>query len=124
MNFTISSKFVDDVGLDVVPLEIYIVVFGNPYIWDRDAIYYQRRNQYRLIKYGNSYIIHTFKTIKRIHLITSLMKTFININKKSVLLMVRDRKDGSIKHMTLIPYQTNCTTCTTLIKEDHMQNLV
>jgi hypothetical protein len=38
--------FIDEVGLDVVPLDVSGVVFGIPYMYVRDAIFIRRANQY------------------------------------------------------------------------------
>ena len=38
INFAISQNFIDEVELDVVPLDV-CVVFGSPYIYMRDAIF-------------------------------------------------------------------------------------
>ena len=35
LKFAITSKFVDEVEFDVVPLDIYGIVLGSPYLYDR-----------------------------------------------------------------------------------------
>jgi hypothetical protein len=59
LNFTISSKFVDEVTCDVVPLNECGMVLGNPYLYDCKAIFYREHNQYHLTKQGNEYIVHS-----------------------------------------------------------------
>jgi hypothetical protein len=50
LKFAISSKFVDEVTCDVVPLSESGMVLGSPYLFDRKAIFYKANNQYHLTK--------------------------------------------------------------------------
>ena len=56
--FSISSKFVDEVTCDVVPLSEFGMVLGSPYLYDRKTIFYKEKNQYHLIKASKKYIVH------------------------------------------------------------------
>ena len=38
IKFVVSADFIDEVELDVAPLDVCGVVFGSPYIYMRDAI--------------------------------------------------------------------------------------
>ena len=58
LKFAISSKFVDEVTCDVVPLNECGMVLGSPYLYDCKAIFYREPNQYHLIKEGNEYVVH------------------------------------------------------------------
>jgi hypothetical protein len=58
LKFEISSKFVDEVACDVVPLNECGMVSGCPYLYDRKAIFYKEQNQYHSIKEGNEYVVH------------------------------------------------------------------
>jgi hypothetical protein len=58
LKFAISSNFVDEVTCDVVPLNECRMVLGNPYLYDRKAIFYREHNQYHLTKEGNQYVVH------------------------------------------------------------------
>jgi hypothetical protein len=58
LKFSISSKFVDEVMCDVVPLNDCGMVLGSPYLYDRKEIFYNEKNQYRLIKAGKKYVVH------------------------------------------------------------------
>jgi hypothetical protein len=42
LNFSITSKFVYEVELDVVPLDICRIVLGSPYLYDRKYIFFPR----------------------------------------------------------------------------------
>jgi hypothetical protein len=58
LKFEISSKFVDEVTCDVVPLSECGMVLGNAYLYDRKAIFYKEKNQYHLTKAGQEYVAH------------------------------------------------------------------
>jgi hypothetical protein len=44
MKFSVSAYFIDEVELDVVPLDVCEVLFGIPYIYMRVVIFKQREN--------------------------------------------------------------------------------
>ena len=44
LRFGITVNFVDEVELDVIPLDICGVVLGSPYLYDRDAIFHRKEN--------------------------------------------------------------------------------
>jgi hypothetical protein len=50
IKFEISSKFVDKVTCDVVPLSEHGMVLGSPYLYDHKEIFYREKNQYHLTK--------------------------------------------------------------------------
>jgi hypothetical protein len=58
LKFAISSKFVDEVTCDVVPLNEFGMVLGSPYLYDRKTIFYRKKNQYHLIKADKEYVVH------------------------------------------------------------------
>jgi hypothetical protein len=58
IKFAITSKYVDEVICDVVPLETCGMVLGSPYLYDHKAIFYREHNQYHLTKEGNEYVVH------------------------------------------------------------------
>ena len=41
---------------DVVPLDSCGVILGNPYVWDRDGIYYKILNKLQLVKDGKVFL--------------------------------------------------------------------
>jgi hypothetical protein len=59
LKFAISSKFVDEVTCDGVPLNECGMVLGSPYLYDRKAIFYREHNQYHLIKAGKEYVVNS-----------------------------------------------------------------
>jgi hypothetical protein len=58
IKFAISSKYVDEVTCDVVPLRECGMVLGSPYLYDRKAIFYRTKNQYKFTKAGQDYVVH------------------------------------------------------------------
>jgi hypothetical protein len=52
LKFAINSQFIDEVELDVVPLDICGIVLGSPYLYDRKEIFYHEHNKYQLTKDG------------------------------------------------------------------------
>jgi hypothetical protein len=61
IKFVVSVDFIDEVELDVIPLDMCGVVFGSPYVYMRDAILMQRANHYHMIKDGKYFIINVYK---------------------------------------------------------------
>ena len=59
--FVITSGFVDEVDLDVVPLDICGIVLGSPYLYDRKAIFYREDNRYQRTKDGIEYFVHAHR---------------------------------------------------------------
>ncbi|GKA37762.1 hypothetical protein Tco_0724327 [Tanacetum coccineum] len=56
--FAITNQFIDEVTCEVVPLDICQVIFGSPYLWERDAGYFRRAQKYELEKDGKKYIVN------------------------------------------------------------------
>ena len=61
LRFAITSKFIDEVEFDVVPLDICGIVLGSPYLYDRKAIFYRENNKYHLFKDEIEYIIRAHR---------------------------------------------------------------
>ena len=56
IKYSLSANYIDEVEVDVVPLDVCGVVFGSPYMYMRDAIFLIRENQYCLIKDGTFFM--------------------------------------------------------------------
>ena len=41
----------------MVPLDIYSIMLGSPYLYDRKVIFYKEDNMYQLTKDGVEYIV-------------------------------------------------------------------
>jgi hypothetical protein len=61
INFFVSVDFIEEVELDVVPLDVCKVVLGILYMYMSDSIFMWRANQYCLIKDEKYFIINTHK---------------------------------------------------------------
>lgn len=61
LKFSFGSAFVDEVELDIIPLDICGIVLGSPYLYDRKAIFYRAENKYLLVKDGIEYFVRAHK---------------------------------------------------------------
>jgi hypothetical protein len=90
LRFAIGSTFVDEVELDIVPLDICGIVLGSPYLYDRKAIFYRAENKYQLTKDGIEYIVRAHKLKDNYSLINSgQMKRIVNSSKQFLLMVVK-----------------------------------
>jgi len=88
--FAITEKFIDEVELDVVPLDISGIILGSPYLYDRKAVYYRQDNKYILLKNGVEYIVRAHHKKLNISLVNAgQMKRLLNVSKNVVLLMIK-----------------------------------
>jgi len=55
--FSITSNFIDEVELDVVPLDIYVIVLGSPYLYDMKVVFHRFGNKYHFFKDKVEYIV-------------------------------------------------------------------
>eukprot|EP00253_Pinus_taeda_P021195 PITA_21195 len=93
LRFSFGSTFVDEVELDIIPLDICGIVLGSPYLYDRKAIFYRAENKYQLVKYGLEYIVRAHKLMNNYTLINSgQMKTIVNSCKQFLLMVVKEKK--------------------------------
>jgi hypothetical protein len=86
IKFVISSKYVDEVTCDVVPVRECGMVLGSPYLYDRNAIFYRTKNQYKLTKAGQVYVVHAHhvKETKVIQTMEQLKKA-VQASKKPII---------------------------------------
>jgi hypothetical protein len=92
LKFAISSKFTDEVVLDVVPLDICRIVLGIPYLYDRKAIFYREENKYHIFKDKVEYIVRAHKIKTNESLVsTGQIKRLVNASKSLVLLLEKQR---------------------------------
>jgi hypothetical protein len=96
VRFVIASKLIDEVDLDVLPLDICGIVLGSPYLYDRKEIFFRHENKYHLIKAGVEYIVRAPKMRVNTTLVSAgQMKKLINTNKRYVLMVVREKYVGT-----------------------------
>ena len=83
----------DEVELDVIPLDICGIVLGSPYIYDKKAFFFQRENKYQITKDGLvEYIVRAHQTKFSASLVSARhMKRLVNSSKGCLLMVVRAR---------------------------------
>lgn len=92
--FTITEKFIDEVELDVVPLDISRIILGSPYLYDRKALFYRHDNKYISLKNGMEYTVRAHCKKMNISLVNAgQMKRLVNTSKHFVLLMIKKNND-------------------------------
>jgi len=57
LKFSFGSTFVNEVELDIIPLDICGIVLGSPYLYDRKVTFYRAENTYLLVKDGIKYFV-------------------------------------------------------------------
>jgi hypothetical protein len=82
--------------LDVVPLDICGIVLGNPYLYDRKAVFFRHEKKYHLTKGGVEYIVRTHNMRVNTPLDSAgQMKRLINTNKTYVLMVIEEKDVGT-----------------------------
>jgi ABC-type Na+ efflux pump permease subunit len=63
------------------------MLLGNPYLYDRKAIFYREHNQYHLIKEGDEYVVHAhhLKSIQSLQTMEQLRKAAYASNTPIIL---------------------------------------
>lgn len=90
LRFAITANFVDEVDLDVIPLDICGVVLGSPYLYYQDTIFDRKEHKYHLFKNGIEYVIKAHRLKTNLDLINvSQMKRLISSSKKYFLMFVK-----------------------------------
>jgi len=98
LKFGINRDFIDEVLLDIFPLDICGIVQGIPYLWDRDALFYRKENKYRFIKDEIKYMVNAHRNKEKSVslIIVGKSKRLINGGKIFVLSMVRSQNEVEI----------------------------
>ena len=91
LRFAIIANFIDEVELDVIPLDICGIVLGSPYLYDRRDLFHHHENRYHLFKNGVEYIFREHKKKLNLSLVSRQIKTLVNKNKNYVLLMIKPK---------------------------------
>jgi len=90
--FVIAFKLVDEVKLDVIPLDICGMVLGHPYVYDRKAILFHHENKYQITKYGVEYIVRAHQYKINASLVSAgQMNRLVNSSKGCILMIVRGK---------------------------------
>lgn len=94
LKFAITAKFIDEVELDVVPLDICGIILGSPYLYERKCIFHRHENKYHLLKNGVEYILRAHNKKTNISIVNAgHMKTLVNLSKNFVPLMIKPKND-------------------------------
>ena len=82
----------DEVDLDVVPLDICGIVLCNSYLYDRKSIFYREENMYHLFKDGAKFIVraHRMKTNLSVFFVGYIIR-IVNDSKKFILIIVKPK---------------------------------
>jgi hypothetical protein len=95
--FAIASKLIDEVDLDVVPLDICGIVLGSPYLYYRKVVFFHHENKCHLTKWGVEYIDRAHNMRVNTTLVSvGQMKRLITTNKRYVLMVVKEKYVGTI----------------------------
>ena len=78
LRFAIIANFLDEVELDVVPLDISGIVLGSPYLYDSREILHHHENKYHLFKNGIEYIVRAHSKKMNLSLIHAGQKKRID----------------------------------------------
>ena len=70
LRFSITGNYIDEVELDVVPVDICGVSLGSHYLYDRDVVFYRREHKYHLMKDGVEFIFRAHKNKNHLNLVT------------------------------------------------------
>ena len=93
--FSITANFVDEVELDVVPLDISRIILGSPYLYNRKAVFYRHEKKYNFLKDGVEYIVRAHLKKLNISLVNAgKMKRLVNGSKNFLFLVLK--KKGNV----------------------------
>jgi hypothetical protein len=92
LRFVIVANYIDEVELNVIPLDICGIALGSPYLYDRRSIFHRHEKKYHLFKNGVEYIVraHTKKMNSSLTNVGQ-MKRLVNASKNLVLLMIKPK---------------------------------
>ena len=78
----------------MVPLDIYGIMLGGPYLHDRKAIFYREHNKYHLLKDGIEYIVKSHHMKNEGSIInTGLLKIIVNAISRMTLMSTMTSED-------------------------------
>ena len=92
--FAITSNFIDEIELDVVPLDISRIVLGSPYPYDRKVVFHRFEKKYHVFKDEVEYIVRVHRRKLNLSLASAgQKKKLVNSNKSLMLLMIKQKND-------------------------------
>jgi hypothetical protein len=93
LRFSITSKFIDEVELDVLPLDICGIALGSPYLYDKKT-FFCKEYKYHLTKNRVEYIVRSHHEKTNLSLVTTRQMKRLVIANTNCLLMIVKAKDG------------------------------
>lgn len=100
LKFAITANILDEVELDVIPIDIYGIVLGIPYLYDRRVIFHLHENKYHFFKNGIEYVVRVENKKLNTSLVNVVqMKRIVNASQNFALLMIKyvDVNESSLK---------------------------
>jgi hypothetical protein len=92
--FAITTNLFDEVELDVVPLDIFGIVLGSPYLFERKSIFYGEENKYHLFKDGIEFIFRDHHIKTNVSLVSTIqMKRLVSASKNFVIMVVKQKEE-------------------------------
>ena len=93
VKFVIAPKLVDEVELDVIPLDICGMVLGSLSLYDRKVVFFCHENRYQITNDGVEYIVRYHQNKINVSLVTiGKMKRLVNSSKGCMLMVVRGKE--------------------------------
>ncbi|GJY15488.1 transposable element [Tanacetum coccineum] len=95
-HFVITNRYVDEVTCEVVPLDICQVIFGSPYLWERNAVYFRRAQKYQFEKDGHKYLVKRSTRSRNVELITACQaRRLVNASQVLLLILLRPMENSN-----------------------------
>jgi hypothetical protein len=83
---------IDEVDLDVVPLDICGIVLGSPYLYYIKVVFFHHENKHHLNKGGVEYTVRSHNMWVNTTLVSARkMKRLITTNKIYVLMVIKEK---------------------------------
>jgi hypothetical protein len=92
LDFPSLQTLLDEVELDVIPLDICGIVLGSPYLYDRRDIFHRHEKKYHLFKNGLSTLLRGHKEKLNLSLVNvGQMKILSMLVKNFAFLMIKPK---------------------------------
>jgi hypothetical protein len=109
IKFVITSKYVDEVMCDVVPLKTCGMVLGSPYLYDRKEIFYKEHNQYHLFKKGTEYVVYAHHIKENQSLLTMEQLKKVSYARNTPIIVPIKVVDLNNEHEMVVGWEFNHT---------------
>jgi len=90
LKFAIITNFLDEVELNVIPIDICGIVLGSPYLYDKKEIFHRHENKYHSFNNGIEYIVRVHNKKMSLSLMHARqMKRIVNASENFALLLFK-----------------------------------